>query len=310
MPPVSPNTTNTTNTLGGTNNLYRFYNVQKEDKSGRNSAVSTVGKVADGAVKTTGTALQASGTAVRGAGIGIQAAGSATKGVGMGVSAVGMGLSATGVGAVAGAPITAVGRVIGVGGSAIKTGGKITSSAGKVISKSGSAIKRTSDKIKQSSKRLVSVAKFTPQGRIIKWVIISWFFVLFVLQFFLALISLGFLAISAGLSLGANYFEVIGTFIGWILDAFQSVSGVNLNVAEHSASIFVFFHTLAMYIGILSLLLAGLISILMLKSPFWGDMAPIKIGVFLASIMGLAIPIANLLPWAVIWMWTIDSLDT
>ncbi len=307
--PESPNT----NTKGGpgTTSPYRFYNVQKEERhTDKPSVAETAGKAVNVTTKTTGTALQAGGAAVQATGAAVQVTGSAVKGVGAGISAVGMGLSATGVGAVVGAPITAAGRVLGVGGSAIKTGGKVTSATGKGMRRVGSSIKNVGDRVRQSSKTLVSVAKLTPHGRMIKWVIYTWFFMLYGLQALFVLLSFGFLALAAGLSLTGNWFEVIGTILDWVIDAIQWFTGLNVNMAEHMGSVFGFFHILAFHIGVMSLLLAALISILTLKSPFGGDMAPVKIGVFIAAFVGLAIPVANLVPWAIVYLWAIDQIDT
>lgn len=306
--PESPNTT--TEGGSGTTTPYRFYNVQKEERRSKEpTAAQTAGKAINTATKTTGTALQASGAAVQVAGVGIQVAGSAVKGVGTGISAIGMGLSATGVGSVVGAPITAVGRVVGLGGSAVKLGGKVTSMTGKGMRKTGGMIKKVGEKARQASKAMVSVAKYTPHGRVIRWIIFSWFFMLYGLQLIFVLLSLGFLALAAGLSLTGNWFEIIGTILDWVIDAIQWFTGLNLNLAEHMGSIFGFFHILAFHIGVMSLLLATLICVLTLRSPFWGDMAPVKIGIFIAAFVGLAIPVANLVPWAVVYMWAIDQLD-
>jgi hypothetical protein len=305
-PTISPNNTNPTSG-------YRFYNVRKEERKDADNSLKekAAGAVNTGA-KVTGTTMQATGTAVQAAGVGMQVAGTATKAAGAGVTAVGMGLSATGVGAVVGAPIAAAGRIVGVGGSAIKAGGKVTSKAGKTIRKAGSGVKRVGARVRQTAKTAITAAKILApvQTTLINILFSVGLASIWILQVLAVFLSFGFLALASGLSFGANYSEFVGSVLGWIADAVQSVTGFNLNLAEHMGSVFMFFHVMAFLVGITSLFIVALRSIFTFKSPFWGDGAVIKVVVFLTAVVALYFPISNLLPWAIIWSWVIDNTDS
>ncbi len=293
------------------NNGYRFYNVQREERRNNPSLVESGQKAAGTTAQVAGTGLKATGTTMRVAGAGMQAAGAATSAAGLGITAVGMGISATGVGAVIGAPIAAAGRVVGVGGKALGVAGKATGAAGKGVQRSGGAISRAGSRIKNNAKKLVAVAKVTAPGLSIffRWMVFVGFFCLYLFQIFNAGFSIVFLGIAAGLSEIANYFEVLGTIIRWTLETIRSATGWNLNPADHMTTAWGFFHFMAFLTGIASLFLAAFYAFFTLKSPFWGRGEGLKIGVLIASVCFLILPVFNLVPWAMIWIKVIDSFE-
>lgn len=296
MPPVSSNTT--PNNQNG-NNSYRFFNVQKEGRKDTKdrSIKETTGNVAGNSLKATGTTIQAAGT-------GLRAAGAATKATGAGVTAVGAGLSATGIGAVAGAPIAAVGRVIGAGGTAMGAAGKATSRIGGSIRKAGT-------RLKSVTKKTTSVAKIASpvQSKLLAWVILGTLLSMWFLQFSASLFSLGFLGLASGLSFAGNLSELLGQALDWVNSIISSTTGLNLNPAEHMASLFVFFNIISFIIGICSLFFVALLALFTAKSPFWGRAASIKISVFILSFVFLAFPLFNMIPWSIIYMLVINNLD-
>jgi hypothetical protein len=191
----------------------------------------------------------------------------------------------------------AIGRVIGAGGTAASAGGKAISGVGRSIRRTGAKFRLAGrGSLGSKVKTLVRLPLDLSSFLFVGWLGTLWF-----IQFILALLALIMLGIGGGLTLILNA-QIFGLSLQGIIDFIKLFTGLNFNMADHFGSLFMLFTVLTLMVGMTSLALVAMRSILSLETPFWGRGAPLKIAAFLGAIMGYTIPLANLFPWVFLWM--------
>lgn len=276
-------------------NRERFLNVQKENRRTDQSK-----KIANDSIRLSGAGVQATG-------VGMNLAGKSLKAAGAGMTATGARLSTTGAGAVVGVPMAGLGRVASGTGAALEKTGKITSRAGRAIKRSSSVSRigiktneNQSDGITDAFKLKRVFKRFSfVDGFFVSWLGILWF-----IQLMFGMISLGFLGMAVGIEFISG---LLGTFLNAILTMFASASGIS--ITGSFGSIFVGLQFMIFAVGVISLILVGIKSVISLKSPLWGSAAGLKVAVFLTVLIFYAIPIANLVPWAIGWFFVLKMVD-
>lgn len=274
-------------------NRERFLNVQKEDRRSDQSKFAAK------------ESLRLSGVGVQTTGIGMNVAGKSLKAAGAGMTSAGARLSTTGAGALVGVPMAGIGRVASGTGSALEKTGKITSKAGRQMKQVSSSISTKPEEGEDGGiagafklKRVFTRFSFV-DGFFVSWLGIIW-----TIQLMLGLISLGFL----GMALGTEFLSsLLGTFFGSILNMFSSITGFRFS--ESLGSIFAGLQFMIFALGVISLILIGIKSVISLKSPLWGNAAGLKVAVFLTVLIFYAIPLANFVPWAIGWFFVLKMID-
>lgn len=275
-------------------NRERFLNVQKEDKRTEQNK-----KIANDSIRLSGAGVQATG-------VGMNLAGKSLKAAGAGMTATGARLSTTGAGAVVGVPMAGLGRVASGTGAALEKTGKITSRAGRAIKRSsGSGISiKTSESQSESITDAFKLKRVFKRFSFVDGFFVSWLGILWFIQLMFGMISLGFLGMAVGIEFISG---LLGTFLNAILTMFASASGIS--ITGSFGSIFVGLQFMIFAVGVISLILVGIKSVISLKSPLWGSAAGLKVAVFLTVLIFYAIPIANLVPWAIGWFFVLKMVD-
>lgn len=274
-------------------NRERFLNVQKEDRRSDQSKFAAK------------ESLRLSGVGVQTTGIGMNVAGKSLKAAGAGMTSAGARLSTTGAGALVGVPMAGIGRVASGTGSALEKTGKITSRAGHQIKRAGSSVSIKPEESEDSGiAGAFKLKRVFTRFSFVDGFFVSWLGILWTIQFMFGMIGLGFLGMAVGIEFLSS---LLGTFLNAILTMFAKASGIS--VANSFGSVFVGTQFMIFAIGVLSLILVGLKSVISLKSPLWGNGAGLKVSVFLVVLIFYAIPIANLIPWAIGWFFVLKMID-
>ncbi|MFW6210034.1 MAG: hypothetical protein ACOC4E_00930 [Patescibacteria group bacterium] len=93
---------------------------------------------------------------------------------------------------------------------------------------------------------------------------------------------------------------LVKTVSQWIIDQVDSLLGFNLEVLNPLGGFFIM-HFTAFALGMLTLFSMYLIYTFAFLRPLSGRAAGLKISALLLAIVGYALPLANLLPWFLIW---------
>jgi hypothetical protein len=134
--------------------------------------------------------------------------------------------------------------------------------------------------------------------------IFSWGGVVYVIQLIVAFISLALLgvAIAVGtITSSGGILGVASSVAGAAADAFNWLTGVDLNLQRGANNFFIATHLLVVLIGYASLVGALITYKVAMLRPLFGRATTLKITVFLFSLIFYAMPILNLFPWVLVF---------
>lgn len=135
---------------------------------------------------------------------------------------------------------------------------------------------------------------------ILSWSIPLWFTV----QLPLALVSIGMLGAASIAESLISSVPFLGTAIRTINSAITaggSLLGIDIDLAANATMALMALNMVVFAIGILSLAVMLFMYILNFMKPLSGQASGLKIGIFLLAIAGYLVPIANLIPWSVLF---------
>ncbi len=130
--------------------------------------------------------------------------------------------------------------------------------------------------------------------------ILSWVTWTYPAQLVFALLGLVVLGLASGAESVANsnfVFKAIADFANSVTDL---VAG--FQIADVAFGIYMVTYVVVLGLGIITLMSIYLQYTLSLLKPFSGEKGSLKLGIFLLAFIGYALPIANLFPWAILFM--------
>lgn len=174
-------------------------------------------------------------------------------------------------------------------------------------------ISRGTNAIKTGIKLARKTKVSTTNASIFAWALPLWFTV----QLPFALLSLAMLGLAGVVDAAiqsfaedtgvvGSIFSVTAGVLSWLGSAagaaFSYLTGIDISVLNMAQSLFIICYLVSFVVGIITLLTISLQYLLTLHKPFSGENAGLKIGMFMLAIVGYFFPIANLFPWALVFM--------
>lgn len=143
---------------------------------------------------------------------------------------------------------------------------------------------------------------------IIYWASYVWLFV----QLPFAVLATITLAIMGGLStLGDSFsesnflFKFIASVAGKTAEFLKDLVG--FSPTDIMTALFFIFYIIALASGLITLIGAYLQHAITMSKPLGGEGAGFKIGTFLLALVGYSVPVLNLFPWALVWLFAISK---
>ncbi|KXJ98967.1 MAG: hypothetical protein UZ19_OD1000567 [Parcubacteria bacterium OLB19] len=115
----------------------------------------------------------------------------------------------------------------------------------------------------------------------------------------------GISAIGESISESNILFKLLSSIVDKTLDFLKSLTGVGLT--DVVAALFFLFYIITFTVGMLTLLGAYLQHNTVMNNPLNGEASGLKMGALLLAIIGYSVPLLNMFPWVLVWLFTISK---
>ena len=115
----------------------------------------------------------------------------------------------------------------------------------------------------------------------------------------------GISALGKSISESNILFKLIASIADKTLDFLKSLTGVGLTDAI--AGLFFIFYIIVFVVGMITLMGAYLQHSTVMNNPLNGEASGLKTGALLLAIIGYSVPLLNMFPWVLVWLFTISK---
>ncbi len=115
----------------------------------------------------------------------------------------------------------------------------------------------------------------------------------------------GISAIGESISESNILFKLLSSIVDKTLDFLKSLTGVGLT--DVVAGLFFLFYIIAFAVGMITLMGTYLQHSTVLNNPLNGEASGLKMGALLLAIIGYSVPLLNMFPWVLVWLFTISK---
>lgn len=262
-----------------------------------------MGRAAGAGVQTTGATMQTMGLATQVAGKGLRVAGAGTM-------RAGAALSSTGIGAIAGAPLAAAGAAMQGAGTGLNVAGKGVAAAGRNTKRAGRRIGKRNGAL-QPIKMVKGKIKVTRVNIMIISAAASMYTMIQLPAAIIAIVFLGLMFMVESLQntikdyTGTIIYNAISYIASGLSDLIAKIIGFDIINTINPATFFVLAYLVTILIGIATLIGAVIVYQVSLVNCLGGKQAGKKMTAFVIALSFYMIPILNIFPWGLYWMFVV-----